>query len=414
MKAEIINVGEELLSGNTLNTNVQVLSKLLSPLGIKLNFNAVVGDVEEHIIAATEMALKRSDLIIFTGGLGPTKDDLTKEVVCKVLDRELTLNNGILDNIKEFFKSRDIEMTNNNIKQALVPEQSIILKNKNGTAPGFFLNYDNKSIVLLPGPPREIDPMFREQVIPLISELTSNKIVSKNISTIGIGESKLESIIEDIISFYKPVDIATYARNGQVDIRITISSEDEEQANALMSEICKKIECKLEKFIYSYENEKIEEVVSRLLKDNNLKIGFCESCTGGLVTSKITRLAGASEVLDRSIVTYSNDSKMEEVSVKKETLDNHGAVSSETAIEMARGMLLRGNIDIAVSITGVAGPGGGTSDKPVGLVYICLATHNKEIVEKNIFIGSRFFVQERTSVEVFNLIRKHILTDLQK
>lgn len=414
MKAEIINVGEELLSGNTLNTNVQVLSKLLSPLGIKLNFNAVVGDIEEHIVAATEMALKRSGLIIFTGGLGPTKDDLTKEVVCKVLNRELTLNNGILENIKEFFKSRNIEMTNNNIKQALVPEDCTILKNKNGTAPGFFLNYDNKSIVLLPGPPREIDPMFREQVIPLISELTSNKIVSKNISTIGIGESKLESMIEDIISFYNTIDIATYARNGQVDIRITISSEDEDKANKLMSEICKKIEFKLEKFIYSYENEKIEEVVSRLLKDNDLKIGFCESCTGGLVTSKITKLAGASEVLDRSIVTYSNNSKIEEVSVKEETLNNHGAVSEETAVEMAKGMLLRDNIDIAVSITGVAGPGGGSSDKPVGLVYVCLATRETEIVEKNIFIGSRFFVQERTSVEVFNLIRKHILTELQK
>lgn len=414
MKAEIINVGEELLSGNTLNSNVQVLSKLLSPLGIKLNFNAVVGDVEEHIISATEMALQRSDLIIYTGGLGPTKDDLTKEVVCKALDIELSLDNEILENIKEFFKSRDIEMTNNNIKQALVPEGSTILKNKNGTAPGFFLNYDNKSIVLLPGPPREIDPMFREQVVPLISELTNNKIVSKNISTIGIGESKLEDMIEDIISFYKPVDIATYARNGQVDIRITISSEDENEANKLMCEICERIEAKLEKFIYSYENEKIEEVVSRLLRENNLKVGFCESCTGGLVTSKITKFAGASDVLDRSIITYSNDSKMEEVSVKKETLDEHGAVSSETAIEMAKGMLLRSNIDIAVSITGVAGPDGGSPDKPVGLVYICLATRNTQIVEKNIFIGSRFFVQERTSVEVFNLIRKHILTDLQK
>ncbi len=414
MKAEIINVGEELLSGDTLNSNVQTLAKILSPLGIKVNFNTVVGDVEEHIIAATEMALKRSDLIIYTGGLGPTRDDLTKEVVCKVLNRKLTLDDNILNNIKEFFNSRNIDMTSNNIKQACVPEGSIILENKNGTAPGFFLNYDNTSIVLLPGPPREIDPMFREQVVPLISNLTNNKIITKNISTIGIGESKLESVIDEIISFYSSVDIATYARSGQVDVRITIILEDEDEANNLMDEIYKKIESKIGEYIYSNDNEKIEEAVFKLLKENKLKIGFCESCTGGLVTSKMTRLAGASEVLDRSIVTYSNNSKVEEVSVSQETLDKHGAVSGETAIEMAKGMLLRRDIDLAVSITGIAGPGGGSIDKPVGLVYICLATRDLEIVERNIFVGSRFFIQERTSIEVFNLIRKHILTELGK
>lgn len=412
MNTEIINVGDEILSGNTLNRNVQILSKKLLTLGIKVNFNTIVGDVEEDIITVTEIALKRSKLIIYTGGLGPTRDDFTKEVVCKVIDRKLNLNEDLLEGIKDFFKSRDIQMTNNNNKQACVPEDSIVLENENGTAPGFFLNYKQSFIVLLPGPPREVGPMFENKVIPLIDNLTRNKIVSQTIKTIGIGESKLETIIDDIISYYSSVDIATYARSGQVDVLITMNSNDEGKARELIDEVCKKIKIEIEQYIFSYTNETIEEVVFKLLKENKLKVGFCESCTGGLVTSKLAGLTGASEVLDRSIVTYSNRAKREEVSVKKETLDKHGAVSKQTAIEMAQGLLAKADIDIAVSITGLAGPDNGASEKPVGLVYVCLTTKDKHVVKKNIFKGTRAYVQERSSVEAFDLIRKHILTDL--
>lgn len=412
MNTEIINVGDEILSGNTLNRNVQILSKKLLTLGIKVNFNTIVGDVEEDIITVTEIALKRSKLIIYTGGLGPTRDDFTKEVVCKVIDRKLNLNEDLLEGIKDFFKSRDIQMTNNNNKQACVPEDSIVLENENGTAPGFFLNYKQSSIVLLPGPPREVGPMFENKVIPLIDNLTRNKIVSQTIKTIGIGESKLETIIDDIISYYSSVDIATYARSGQVDVLITMNSNDEGKARELIDEVCKKIKIEIEQYIFSYTNETIEEVVFKLLKENKLKVGFCESCTGGLVTSKLAGLTGASEVLDRSIVTYSNRAKREEVSVKKETLDKYGAVSKQTAIEMAQGLLAKADIDIAVSITGLAGPDNGASEKPVGLVYVCLTTKDKHVVKKNIFKGTRAYVQERSSVEAFDLIRKHILTDL--
>lgn len=412
MNTEIINVGDEILSGNTLNRNVQILSKKLLTLGIKVNFNTIVGDVEEDIITVTEIALKRSKLIIYTGGLGPTRDDFTKEVVCKVIDRKLNLNEDLLEGIKDFFKSRDIQMTNNNNKQACVPEDSIVLENENGTAPGFFLNYKQSFIVLLPGPPREVGPMFENKVIPLIDNLTTNKIVSQTIKTIGIGESKLETIIDDIISYYSSVDIATYARSGQVDVLITMNSNDEGKARELIDEVCKKIKIEIEQYIFSYTNETIEEVVFKLLKENKLKVGFCESCTGGLVTSKLAGLTGASEVLDRSIVTYSNRAKREEVSVKKETLDKHGAVSKQTAIEMAQGLLAKADIDIAVSITGLAGPDNGASEKPVGLVYVCLTTKDKHVVKKNIFKGTRAYVQERSSVEAFDLIRKHILTDL--
>ena len=414
MKTEIINVGDEILSGSTLNRNVQILSKKRLEIGIKVDFNTTVGDVEEDIVFVTNLALERSNLIIYTGGLGPTRDDFTKEVVCKVIDRKLNLDEDILKSIKAFFKSRGLEMTNNNNKQACVPKGSTVLKNENGTAPGFLLEHKKSIIVLLPGPPREVGPMFERKVIPIIKDSTTNNIVSRTIKTIGIGESSLEAIIDHIISHYRTVDIATYARSGQVDILIKMSSDDEVKAYELINEICEEINKEIKEYIYSYDNETIEEVVLKLLKDNNFKIGFCESCTGGLATSKITQPAGASSVLDRSVVTYSNKAKIEEVGVSKLTLDKYGAVSSETAIEMAKGLLNKADIDIAVSITGLAGPGGETDTKPVGLVYICLATKTNHIVVKNIFKGSRNYVQERSCLEALNLIRKHILTDSLK
>ena len=412
MNTEVINVGNELLTGYTLNRNVQIISKALARLGININFNTAVSDIEEDIILVSEIALKRADLIIYTGGLGPTRDDFTKEVVSKVLNRELILDETLLKNIEDFFKSRNLEMTKNNDKQAYIPKGAIALENDNGTAPGIFINYGKKIIILLPGPPREVEPLLFNKALPLITNLTDNKIVSKTINTIGIGESKLETIIDSIITHYNSVDIATYARSGQVDVRITIDMDDEEKAENLLSEICEEIRKKVEDYIYSYDNETIEQVVFKLLKGNKLKVGFCESCTGGLVTSQLTKLAGASEVIDRSIVTYSNDSKMEEVFVKKETLDEHGPVSKQTALEMAKGLLTRKNIDIAVSITGFAGPEVPGDDSPVGLVYIALATKDTTLVKKNMFSGSRGYIQERSSKEAFNLIRKHILTDL--
>ncbi len=412
MNTEVINVGNELLTGYTLNRNVQIISKILSTLGININFNTSVSDIEEDIITVSEIALERADLIIYTGGLGPTRDDFTKEVVSKVLGRDLILDESLLKNIEDFFESRNLEMTRNNAKQAYLPEGAIALENENGTAPGIFINHGEKIIILLPGPPREVKPLLANQALPLITNLTDNKIVSKTINTIGIGESKLETIIDDIITHYNSVDIATYARSGQVDVRIIIDQNDEVKAEKLLNKICEEVKSKIEYYIYSYENETIEEVVFKLLKENNLKVGFCESCTGGLVTSQMTRLAGASEVLDRSIVTYSNDAKMEEVSVKAETLNEHGPVSKETAIEMAQGLLTRSNIDIAVSITGFAGPEVPGDEDPVGLVYIGLATKDTTVVKENLFSGSRVYIQERSSKEAFNLIRKHILTEL--
>lgn len=410
LNAEIINVGDELLSGNTLNSNAQTISKSLLSLGIKTRYTTVTGDYKSDIEEATRTALERCDLVVYTGGLGPTEDDLTKETVCEYIGLEMHLDDEILEKIKGFFSKRDIIMTDNNIKQAYVPEGSIVLENELGTADGFFIEYGDKIIVLLPGPPKEMGHMLEYHVIPLLLDATEDEIVSKTINTIGIGESQLETNIRDIIEEYNAVDIATYAKLGQSDIRITVKCISREEGEQLIEEITQKLEDSIGEFIYSFENERIEEKVFNLLRENHLTIGFCESCTGGLVSSKLTQLSGASEVLDRSIVTYSNKAKIEEVGVKPDTLEQFGAVSGETALEMARGLLKKADIDLAVSITGLAGPGGETKDKPVGLVYIALVTGDIEIVEKNIFVGSRIFIQERSSLSAFNLIRKHILT----
>ena len=413
MKCEIINVGDEILSGKTLNTNAHYICDKLLSLNLQTRFNTVIRDDKTDIENITELAIKRSDIIIYTGGLGPTYDDFTKEVVCEKLSANLILNNEILENIKNNFESRGIVMSENNIKQAYIPENCTVLKNEKGTAPGFYIEAKGKIIILLPGPPKEMNNMFEKSVIPLISKLSSTKIRSEIIRTIDIGESKLEELIKDTIENYKQATIATYASKGKVDIRITFSSKNEQTIESLFEDIKGELNSTIGDYIYSYEDESLEEVVFKKLKQNGFKIGFCESCTGGLISSRFTKISGASSVLDRSIVTYSNRSKIEEVGVSKETLDLYGAVSEQTAIEMAKGLLEKGDLDISVSVTGIAGPDGGTKNKPNGLVYICLATKDDVIVEKNIYLGDREDIQNRSSNSAFNLIRKYLNKTIQ-
>ena len=249
MNAEIINVGDELLSGNTLNSNSKFLSEALAELGIETRFCTMVRDNKEDIRFVTKLALKRSDIIIYTGGLGPTEDDFTKEVVCNTIGRELTLDKEILSSISSFFKKRNISMTKNNMKQAYAPKNSIVLENSKGTAPGFFIREDRRVIILLPGTPREVNVMFDQHIVPLLCDLSNTKIKVTTISTIGIGESQLEEEIKGIILSYKNPYIATYAKDGQVDIRITIKYKNEQEANALLREVEKKIEEKIKKYI---------------------------------------------------------------------------------------------------------------------------------------------------------------------
>ncbi|MCR2042713.1 competence/damage-inducible protein A [Anaerosalibacter massiliensis] len=407
MKSEIISVGSELLLGNTINTNATFISMKLAELGIDIFYHTVVGDNANRLKDVTKLAISRSDLIIYTGGLGPTKDDLTKEVVSETLGIELELNNIYLKNIKEYFKKKNAKMTENNIKQAYIPKGGKILNNDIGTAPGVFLNRKGKKIVFLPGPPNEMKTMFNNYTVPLLKQ--ENIIKSKVIKTMGIGESSLEELIKDIIANQSNPTIATYAKQGQVEIRVTGKGRSEKEVNQLINPIIDKINKKVGNYIYSYNDESIEEVFFQLLKKNNMTVGFCESCTGGLVSSRFTALADASQVFERGIVAYSNNSKMEELNVNKDTLEAHGPVSEETAREMALGLLNKSNVDIALSTTGIAGPTGGTKTKPLGLVYIGLATKNENYAIKTFFTGDRNSIQRKAANKVFAEGRKYLL-----
>jgi nicotinamide-nucleotide amidase len=409
MKSEIINVGTELLLGDILNTNSRYLSKKLAEIGIDVFFHSVVGDNKERLKSTVITALNRSDLIIITGGLGPTKDDITKEVICEVLDLELILDNNILSKIKCHFKSCLKGMPHNNIKQAYIPKGSKILPNQIGTAPGFIIEENGKIIALLPGPPKELSSMFENYLQQYLSSKSKHIIKSLTIKTIGIGESDLEMRIKDIIENQSNPTIATYAKEGQVEIRITAKATNEEVANCLINNVVDKITPVIKDYIYSYNNETLEELVYRMLLDRKLKIGFCESCTGGLIASRFTRIPGVSKVFEEGIITYSNESKLRELGVRKETLQKYGAVSKETALEMAIGLKKKSKVDIALSVTGIAGPTGGTKEKPVGLVFIGLVTDKNQKCIKYNLKGNRTDIQKKTADRAFNEIRKLLL-----
>ncbi|HHV47094.1 MAG TPA: competence/damage-inducible protein A [Tissierellia bacterium] len=406
MKAEIIAVGSELILGSTLNTNSQYLTKRLSEIGIDVLYHTTLKDNRDQLKEVIDIGLKRADLLIFTGGLGPTGDDFTKEVVSEALGLELVLDNSIEDDIRSYFNKTNKVMTPNNIKQAYIPEGSKPIKNDLGTAPGIFIEKDGKTVVLLPGPPREMKHMFDKYVMPLIKQDYIIKVVT--LKTIGIGESNLETIIKDIIEKNDNPTVATYAGDGLVDIKIVARGDNESEVMKLLEETVAKIKDRIGESIYSYNDEGIEEVVFKILKEKNYKIAFAESCTGGLVSSRFTQIPGVSEVFDRGIVTYSNMSKMEELNVSRLTLDRYSAVSEETALEMAKGLMDKTNVDIALSITGYAGPPSG-EDEPVGLVYIGIASRDKSKVIKTRLNGDRISIQNKAALKAFNELRKFLL-----
>lgn len=407
MRAEIITIGNELLSGNVLNTNTYYLTKRLSEIGIEVLYHTSVKDDAQMLKDVVNIGLNRADLLIFTGGLGPTYDDLSKEVISNSLGLNLTLNEECKKTIEDYFRKLNREMTPNNIKQAYIPEGAKYIPNEVGTAPGIFIEWKGKVIVMLPGPPKEMQLMFDKYVVPFIKQ--DFVIIEKTIKTIDIGEAQVESTIQDIIKSNKDVYIATYAKDGIVDIKIVAKGRDKNSIDEILNDAINKIKNRIADYIYSYEDETIEEVVFKILKKNKIKVAFCESCTGGLISSKFTRIPGASEVFDRAYITYSNLSKMEDLGVSKDTLDKYGAVSKETALEMAKGLLNKTSVDVALSVTGIAGPSGGTETKPVGLVYIGICTKDSSKVVESLFGGDRVSIQNRAYLKAFNELRKFLL-----
>lgn len=386
MKAEIIAVGTEILLGDIVNTNAQYIAKRLADIGIFVYHQTVVGDNPERIRAVYEIAFNRADLIITTGGLGPTKDDLTKEIAAEYFNKSLVLDEASLRGIEEFFSFRKQPMSEGNRKQAYFPEGGRIVKNMHGTAPGCIIKEKGKICILLPGPPREMIPMLEEEVIPYLSQYQQGILHSKVLRICGIGESAMEEMIQDIIDGQSNPTIAPYAKEGEVTLRITAKAKDKEEAEALIAPIEEEVRDRLGEYIYGEGNTNLEEVVGKLLIDSQLTIATAESCTGGLLAGRLINYPGISSVFMEGVITYSNDSKIQLLGVKPETLQQYGAVSKETAAEMAQGVAKLGNRDIGIGITGIAGPDGGRKDKPVGLMYLGIyikgELHTKELFFK--------------------------------
>lgn len=414
MTVELISVGTELLLGNIVNTNANYLSQKCAQLGFSLYYQITVGDNEGRLCETIRTALNRSDILIVTGGLGPTQDDMTKEAVAKVLKRELIMDEASRQHIDSYFRFRyqrevSAVITENNWKQALKIESSIVVENNNGTAPGYIVEQEGKTIILMPGPPNEMIPMFEESIYPYLAKKQDKIFVSSMVKICGIGESKAETDIIDLIDAQTNPTIAPYAKNGEVHFRVTASADHEEEAIELIQPVVEELYRRFGDNIYSTkEEDTLEDVVVKKLQENNYTIATAESCTGGLLTGRLVNVAGVSNILKEGFITYSNEAKMKYLGVREETLATYGAVSYRTAEEMVWGAAKAAKAETALAITGIAGPDGGTEDKPVGLVYIACLVKDKVTVKELRLKGNRLKVRDQSVIAVLDLIRRQL------
>lgn len=380
--AEILCVGTELLLGDIINTNASYISRRLAALGIPVYRQAVVGDNPERMRQAIAESFSRSDCLILSGGLGPTCDDITKEMVAEHFGLELVLNQEALDRMMEYFSSMGRNMTKNNEKQAMAPRGARVLQNNWGTAPGFVIEQGEKTAILLPGPPIELEPMWRERVEPYLFERSNSVIVSKNIYILGMGESAVEEKLRYMMEELENPTVAPYAGNGECRVRVSARAKDEATASEMCDRQIEQIrKTEVGEFIYGIDVDSMENALVMHLREREMTLACAESCTGGLIAKRITDLAGCSDVFLGGCVTYANEAKEKLIGVKHETLEAFGAVSEQTAREMARGVRLALGADVGIATTGIAGPGGGTPEKPVGTVYIAVSTEEGEKVK---------------------------------
>jgi nicotinamide-nucleotide amidase len=398
MNAEIIAVGSELLLGQIVNTNARFLSSQLAELGINVFFHTVVGDNPDRLKAAIEIAENRSDLLVFTGGLGPTKDDLTKETIAKHLGRNLVFDQKALASIEAYFNKINRTMTGNNRKQALVFEGAHVLANDHGMAPGMMLSAGSHTYILLPGPPKEMEPMFltygREALEGRAK--TGERIVSRVLRFFGIGEAQLETEIEDLIDSQSNPTIAPLAADGEVTLRLTAKHSDEAMAVLMLDQSEKAIRLRAGEFLYGYDNTSLIKELVKVLKDRNLTISAAESLTGGMFQQEITAIPGTSAVLNGGVVCYTNEVKHKVLEVSHETIETYGVVSEQCAKELAENVAKLTNSDIGISFTGVAGPDE-SEGKPVGTVFIGIAMKGRPVIAKKLNLGgTRNAIRVRT------------------
>ena len=405
---ELISVGTEILLGDILNTDAQFLSIELARLGISVIHQSTVGDNRERLLAQLKEAADRSDIIILSGGLGPTPDDLTKEVCCEFFGKKMFLHEPTVEKIKTYFSTKGMEMAQNNLKQAMLPKDCVIFPNDNGTAPGMAIEKDGVHILVLPGPPRELKPMFRNCAVPYLMEFSDRIIVSHNIRTFGIGESLMAERVNDLFDAENPT-VAPYAKDGEALLRVTAMARTKEEAENLCEPVINEIKSRLDGFVYGVDYTCIEEAVIEKLKEKHMKVATAESCTGGLIAKRITDVPGASEVFDCGIISYANEIKHRVLGVSEDDLNKYGAVSEPVASQMAQGALKVSGADIAVSVTGIAGPDSDSTNKPVGLVYIGLADRdNVWVRELRTSRKDRSYNRYVSASNALNMIRLYI------
>lgn len=405
---ELISVGTEILLGDILNTDAQFLSIELAKLGISVIHQSTVGDNRERLLAQLKEAADRSDIIILSGGLGPTPDDLTKEVCCEFFGKKMFLHEPTVEKIKTYFSTKGMKMAQNNLKQAMLPKDCVIFPNDNGTAPGMAIEKDGVHILVLPGPPRELKPMFRNCAVPYLMQFSDRIIVSHNIRTFGIGESLMAERVNDLFDAENPT-VAPYAKDGEALLRVTAMARTKGEAENLCEPVINEIKNRLDGFVYGVDYTCIEEAVIEKLKEKHMKVATAESCTGGLIAKRITDVPGASEIFDCGIISYANEIKHRVLGVSEDDLNKYGAVSEPVARQMAQGALKVSGADIAVSVTGIAGPDSDSTNKPVGLVYIGLADRdNVWVRELRTSRKDRSYNRYVSASNALNMIRLYI------
>lgn len=415
MTAEIICVGTELLLGNIVNTNAAFLSEKLAYLGINCYFQTVVGDNRDRLLSVINTALSRADILIFSGGLGPTEDDLTKETVAEALGKKLIRDKRAEQEIADYFALRGRIPTDNNWKQADVIEGCEILYNKNGTAPGIFVSEGEKTVILLPGPPLELKSMFTDSVMPKLQQKCGQVFYSQTVKIVGPGESSVETQILDMLDTQDNPTIAPYAKTGEVHLRVTARAKDEKEAREKTAPVVEELYRRFGNAVYTTDaDETLEMALTKLLIKKKYTMTTAESCTGGMIAARMVNAPGVSAVLKSGFITYANEAKEELLGVSHDTLEKFGAVSRETAEEMAEGAVKAAHTDAAVAVTGIAGPDGGTKEKPVGLVYIGVNVRGNVEVREYHFSGSRQKIRESVTAAALTFLREKLLASEER
>lgn len=412
LSSKIISIGDEILIGQIVNTNAAFISEKLYSIGIPVKIINSIADTEEALLRELDDSIKNFDVTVITGGLGPTHDDITKPILLKYFNDELVSDEKVLDHVKNIFKSRNIAMPDVNYGQAMVPKKSKVIWNRMGTAPGIWIEKENKIVIALPGVPFEMKAMITDSVLPMLTEKFADKLdyvlKSRTILTTGIGESTLAELIGDVKSIIGEDKLAFLPTLYGVRLRIDVKRSSKEKVEERLNVIENSLRKKIEKYIFGTDDDLLEQKSGELLLFNKLTLSVAESCTGGLLSSKITDISGSSEYFKGGICTYSNESKINLLKVNKETIDKFGAVSEETALEMAKNVREKFGSDIGLSTTGIAGPTGGTEDKPVGLVWIGYSDGKKTFARKFLFGNNRERTKIRSAYQALAILSKEI------